>query len=376
MTHSQTTRQSSIELLRIIAIVLILAHHFVTHNVDNMIPMEHSLRRSVILLFEYVPGKIGIALFFIISAWFLAKKSASLRSCIHKIWMLELELLFWGIVGIIAEVIISPATVTDQTYLNGIFPLTRGTWWYASAYALFLLFLPFVLDGLRNLGKHRHKQLCIIMIGAWGFLSFVPGAALDIGLNVIGFYYVFTLITYYRWYMNPISVRSAAVILAISLALIIAWNLCMEQIWHDPTDGSMASYVLVVDREWSLPVLAASFSLFVLCNAWDMHSLVINKVAAAAFGVYLITDQPFARVMLWQKVFPLEMVYSHATWLLRFVLIVAVVFIVATLVELLRKQAFSHIDLWWAGLFNRLWRLALSLDAKNSKQKSNVRPLS
>lgn len=43
------------------------------------------------------------------------------------------------------------------------------------------------------------------MIMVWGASSLIPYEALNIGLNIIGFIYVYTLITYYRWYMQPLS---------------------------------------------------------------------------------------------------------------------------------------------------------------------------
>lgn len=38
--------------------------------------------------------------------------------------------------------------------------------------------------------------------------SLIPYEALNIDLNIIGFIYVYTLITYYRWYMQPLSTKN------------------------------------------------------------------------------------------------------------------------------------------------------------------------
>ena len=50
------------------------------------------------------------------------------------------------------------------------------------------------------------------MIMVWGASSLIPYEALNIGLNIIGFIYVYTLITYYRWYMQPLSTKTALII--------------------------------------------------------------------------------------------------------------------------------------------------------------------
>lgn len=87
-------RESGIELLRIIAMLLIVLHHEVMHNALPVLDQELSVRKLTLQLFYFTPGKVGIALFFIISAWFVVDKTPSLRLSCRKVWILERELLF------------------------------------------------------------------------------------------------------------------------------------------------------------------------------------------------------------------------------------------------------------------------------------------
>lgn len=54
-------RESGIELLRIIAMLLIVLHHEVMHNALPVLDQELSVRKLTLQLFYFTPGKVGIA---------------------------------------------------------------------------------------------------------------------------------------------------------------------------------------------------------------------------------------------------------------------------------------------------------------------------
>ena len=134
-------RQSGIELLRIIAMYLIVTHHMVNHNSFDFLGQPGSFRQVVLSLFQFVPGKIGIALFFIASAWFLSTGTANLKNACRKIWVLECEILFWSIAGLVFQLLINPEVVHFQQVIMAFFPTITQLWWYTTCYALFLIFL-------------------------------------------------------------------------------------------------------------------------------------------------------------------------------------------------------------------------------------------
>lgn len=91
------------------------------------------------------------------------------------------------------------------------------------------------------------------MIMVWGASSLIPYEALNIGLNIIGFIYVYTLITYYRWYMQPLSTKTALIIATACTLLLLAWNVSFELLYTDKHAGEYQALMYIMDREWSLP---------------------------------------------------------------------------------------------------------------------------
>lgn len=303
--NKKAPRQSGIELLRIIAVTLITAHHLVVHSGYPLFNEPISVRRLFFQMCLSSFGKIGITLFLLISLWFLVDREQTVKKSCRRIWLLERELLFWSFVGLAMQYVDNPKSVDADVWLDAIFPITRNEWWYATSYVILLLLLPFLLVGLRKMGRQIHKKFCIVLLGLWGILNLVPGASLDIYINVIGFVYVTILFTYYKWYMAPISNKCAILLMVVGGLIIFGWNLLLSVVWRiwNMNPDRILNYINPVQKEWALPILAISFGVFVLFTRLHFSSRIVNRCAQSAFAVYLITEQHYFRdEILWRYI--------------------------------------------------------------------------
>lgn len=92
MRHMPKMRNSSVELLRIISMLMVVAHHFVVHNLDNAWDISDDGSRFVIAVFAAPLGKISIVSFFAVTAWFLCEKRSiafAPHSNAHGKWNLK-----------------------------------------------------------------------------------------------------------------------------------------------------------------------------------------------------------------------------------------------------------------------------------------------
>lgn len=354
-------RKSGLELLRIVAVVLIVAHHLVCHSGYPLFDEPLSVRRLFYQMCFMPFGKVGITLFLLISLWFLVDREQTVKGACRRIWLLERELLFWGFVGLAVQYFDAPESVTADSWLDALFPISRDVWWYATSYAILLLLLPFLLDGLRGIGKSNHGKCCIAMIGLWGIMNLVPGAYLDMYINVIGFVYVAVLLTYYKWYVKPISTRCAVWMVVIGTAVIVGWNVLISVIWKvchaDP--GQITIYINPAQKEWSLPILSVSFGLFTIFSRMTFSSRFINRCAKSAFAVYLITEQHYIRdEMLWHRIVLGNFYHSRYSLLIALAAVIVIV-VVTTMLDFVRQFLFwCTIDRHKGRLFERVWHHA------------------
>lgn len=151
-------------------------------------------------------GKVGVVIFFSISAWFFLDKEQTIKSNLKRVWIMERELLFWSLILVAFYLVFDRTDLGMKLMVKSIAPLSMGLWWYATAYAIFLALLPFLSRGLKALGREYHLALAATVLTIWGLLSFIPRAQ-SLSDNVFGFIYVFILISAYKWYMKPFTTR-------------------------------------------------------------------------------------------------------------------------------------------------------------------------
>jgi peptidoglycan/LPS O-acetylase OafA/YrhL len=96
----ESERQSNFELLKIIAMLMIVAHHFVAKNGFNVDTEITGISFNKLFL-QYIGNHafIGNNLFFMVTAWFLCgtKPSFNWKNKMKKIWALEQQMLFYSV---------------------------------------------------------------------------------------------------------------------------------------------------------------------------------------------------------------------------------------------------------------------------------------
>lgn len=193
------TRNSSIELLRIIAAYLIVLRHFVGGNTFSVWNEPLSFDKVFLEGIIYPSGKVGVVLFFLVSAWFLCEGSSGLKQSFRRAWILERELLFYSIAIAISLALFHRESLTTKTLAGTLFPVSLELWWYPTSYIVFLLLHPFLTAGLHALGQTAHRNLCILCVVLWsvcgGIVSFVSFDMVE--QNVMIFLYLYVLVSYW-----------------------------------------------------------------------------------------------------------------------------------------------------------------------------------
>lgn len=349
ITTLRSTRNSSIELLRIAAMFMILAHHFIIHNTFSVEQLPLGPEKIFLQLIMQGFGKVGVIIFFTISIWFLTDKEQTIKSCLCRIWILEREVLFWSICLAFWYLLVDKSDFSVKLFVKSFAPLSMGVWWYATAYAIFLALFPFLCKGLQLLGRKTHLALCITVITIWGILAFIPSTPTLSG--VFGFVYVFILITFYKWYMEPFTIKQTIIMVIIGLAFFVLYTIisaCLSLI--DINVG------LDITSDWKLPVIMIGFGLFLLFQHYSFHSAIINKIASSTFAIYLITDYAASEKLLWTRLFNLKMLYQRPLAILEILGILVIIYMVCTLLDFIRQALFTlTIDRNRGAWFTLLW---------------------
>ena len=267
-------RNSSIELLRVIAMFMILAHHFIVHNGYDVLKLPLGPERIFLQLVVQGGGKVGVVIFFSISAWFFLDKEQTIKSNLKRVWITERELLFWSLILVTFYLVFDQAGLSMKLMVKNVMPLSMGLWWYATAYAIFLALLPFLAKGLKALGRECHLSLAATVLAIWGLTSFIPkilrtapciGSSLT---GVCGFVYLFILISAYKWYMHPFPAKQIWLMIGIRLGffqLYTCTSIVLSLLGHNMG--------IFIAGDWKLPVIKTQVKQHLIKHSFAFSAL-------------------------------------------------------------------------------------------------------
>lgn len=158
-------RETNIDLLRIVAMLLIIFSHYVQHGGVALI--QAVTVNKFIGLFFSIGGKLGVDIFILISGYFFAKTSLSLS----KICKIDLKLIIYSL-GITLFLYVTGFDVFSISYVvKDIFPITTELYWFITAYIGLYLISPILKMIIQQVSKDT--LLKIVAIGGIIF-SIIP----------------------------------------------------------------------------------------------------------------------------------------------------------------------------------------------------------
>lgn len=339
-SHAVSTkkpRQSNIELLRILTMVMIVAHHFSVHgNFD--FPVNVISVNRLWIQFIQIGGKIGVDVFVLISGYFLITASSVKWNRVIKIW---LQIFTYSILIYILFTSFGLETFGIKNLIKALFPVTFSQWWFASAYFVLYLFSPFINRALKAFDQKTYLNLLALMTFCWCIIPTVFYETWQCN-DLLWFIYLYLLAGYIRLYGVPLSLKGSTYILISCVLILLTF---LSAVFFDfvglklPFAGMMATFFYEMHQ---VPILLISLTMFLGFLKIDIGSRpVINAVSATTFGVYLIHDNAYMRNFLWTKVFKNAMFTNSLRLIPYSIIVVCVVFVVCSLIELIRINVFE-----------------------------------
>lgn len=342
-SKTSRSRNSSIELLRIIAAYMIVLRHFVGGNAFDVWKQSISLSKVYLEGIIYPSGKVGVVLFFLISAWFLCDSATDFKSTLRRAWILEREILFYSLILTIFFMLFNPHLLSIKLIVGAVLPVSTNLWWYATSYQVFLIVLPFLNLGLKALGKTRHRVCCLVLLFMWsvsgGLVSFISYNMVP--QNVLIFLYLYVLVSYWRWYVpSALSHKNALILIITGYFITVIGVVAMSWMTSKIGKGEHLQTMLG-QNEWMLPVMMIAFGLFSIFKEKSFSFTVINFCAKSMFAVYLISAHPAMPRLLWHWLFDMTNVY-HSVMIVPYSLGVCFLCLCACiLIDIVRRILFD-----------------------------------
>ena len=327
-------RSSNIELLRIIAMMLIIAHHSVVHG--GLSKLGDSNFNNLLILFMGTGGKLGVNVFVIITGFFDVGKKFK----VGKVAAVEGSCWFYGILCAIGALIYGTVTFDSIKISQFAFPLWNNLYWFMTCFAILYCLSGYINKLIENISKNKLAILIVILFvinfaSSFRFLRLYPAFG-KMGQNrLVWFVMLYLIGAFLRLYPNTFTKNIKQELIALAGFMV----LYVSKIAIGGFTKTTITYALFSDFSLIFAIL-----LFLIFKNIKMGCIKpINVIASCMIGVYLFHDNPFIRQIIWKKISNIGGYVSGRSLIFREGITVIVIMAIGIVLDLIRQNVFSPI---------------------------------
>lgn len=328
-------RQSNLELLRIVSMLLIILHHFYVHG--NIIFESSTITiKELIIQWLSMGGKIGVNLFVITTGYFMINSNFKIKKLLKIIG----EVFFYSIgMFLICEFVLK-MDLRLKDSLMSLFPIIYNNYGFMTSYVLVYIFSNYINKFVKSMNQKENSILLVLLIIIFSILPSMIFAKFQ--YSYFGWLIIMYLIgAYFRLYIGKIKSLSnktrvvfIIVLLLLSLISIYVLDKLYIVLKIDPL-----YYALPFHQIIPLSISILTFRLF--CDLKIKNSQFINKIASCTLGIYLIHDNRFFRSTMWTKFVKTSTIAKYPLALLWEIVSVITIFMIGCIIDLIRQYTFE-----------------------------------
>lgn len=333
---SNVHRRSNIELLRIISMVIIVAHHYVVNSgLLSCIDAKSSLDAIdyFLLIFGW-GGKTAINCFVLVTGYFMCTSNITK----NKFFKLLREYYFYTVIIWCLFFFSKYETFSIKSLLKMLFPFFAVSDDFISCFLLFYLLIPFINKLIHSLTEREHLKLILWCLAVYVVLS--SFAMANVVFNyVTWFSIIYILASYIRLYSKAWMENRRVIGILMVFTLLCSWLSVVILAGISRKMGIRIDicYFFLADSNKIL-ALATSVSMFLFFKNLKIgQHRIINLIAASTFGVLLIhANSDMMRRWLWNDICNNIGMYENGNSVYHAIGCVMIIYIVCTLIDMIR----------------------------------------
>lgn len=263
------SRNSNIELLRLLCIVMIISMHvfgLFSSNLETAGLAALSINNAVC--------NMAVSIFMLISGYYGIHFS---KNKLLGLWNIAF---FWSIALIAIDV-----DHSTKNLFRSFFPVLTGKYWFLTTYIILFFLAPYIEKMLNQIPKNQFQFLIGTLLL---FFTFAPSFLMieimhDSGKGIMNMLTVYLIGRYMAFYGLPkkLSGQSGRIILLISITTIAMIDFIVE--------FKLESHFQMLSRDNSLLILLGSTTVFTMVMQIRPRTVIwINTLANYVFPIYVI----------------------------------------------------------------------------------------
>ena len=213
-------RESNIELLRIVLMLMIITYHLLVHGA-NVGRKSYTISNDFSIAYVFLKSFLVIAVncFVFISGYY------RINFRIQTFLNIILQTAFFAIAITLAVDALALQPISIGHYVKAFVPTVSGTWWFITAYLALYLLSPLLNKAIDAFDK---DQFLFILVGLTlinSIIGFSGGAqhvvGVNRGLSLIGFIYIYLVAQFIRRYAPPEKLTKFAPVGYVAISLLL-----------------------------------------------------------------------------------------------------------------------------------------------------------
>lgn len=363
MVKTSRTRDLRFEILRIIAMLIIIASHaawnlsWMLHAFSGMEDVTPNLTvASYYTVGQW--GQVGVVIFFIITGYFLCNKQFTAKRVVKSI----MQVFFYSITVLLVtlaamHLVGAPEYIKAEftgsslllTMLHAVLPILTNTYWFMTAYVVLLFLQPFINKLIDNISKKQFYALIglLSVLALWMEICGFAGLFGSIEYAVLCYLLGVWVSKYSKKYKKYFTWPKLVAYIVIGFVVVTLFNLLVLK----QTDlGRVLDWLYLIQISNGLRVVSIFIGLALVTTFINnlpvklLHSRkyivgIVTTVSVATFGVYMLHEHLLIRRWVWLTMSSLSLPTDGILKVLALAVVVLIVYLVATIIAIILDKA-------------------------------------
>lgn len=329
-TKTSNKRQSNLELLRIIAMIMIVIYHICMHS--NIFSEAFSINKGIAILLG-TWGTVGNTLFFSISAYFLIE---SKKIDIKKLIKLEFQVLFYTIAIFIFVFITKAVNYNIKDLIKTLLPVFFNVYWFITAYFILYLFHCF-LNKIIYTMTIKELKIFVIMLSFLVIIYKLIWSSAPIG-KLMFVIYIYMLMGLLKRKPNNFFERNAKKGFIIMTITCVGAHMIFCIVLTKLQMVQYMSYINKITSSWYY-CYNGIFLFYIFKNMNIKYNKIINNIASITTGVYLLHENFLIGDYIRYKIVRYNTIY----FIIDILVYMLLIFVITYIIEIIRKNIFEKL---------------------------------
>lgn len=346
--ESVKKRDANFELLRIIAMFMIVTLHY-TQNSGVLENNGTFSLQNIFFIFLNTVCSVGVNCFVLISGYYLITSKFKIQKIIH-LWGL---VLFYSL-GIFLLYKIANHSVVDQMNpIETIYvftPVLNVHYWFIVPYIALYIIFPFLNKMINALNQKQLKAILIIFFALMCVINNITPLNQNFeavgGHSILWFMFLYSVGAYIKKYKNEDEGKDKYKYLLYFIMCIILgfiFKIIFENISSLNILLQYANYRVIAFN--SVFAFLGSVSLFIFFKNIKIRGKNTGKcisfISKNIFAVYLIHEHELNRQVIWNTNLNINVAGMQNSFVLHYLLCIFIIFTICVLIEEIRKILFK-----------------------------------